>query len=184
MEKLTIEVIDELLLILKNRFESNMARHREIVWIDVLEKLKGNKDKLWSLMQMEKTGGQPDVVMFDENTKEYIFYDCSKETPAERRSLCYDKEALELRKAFKPNNNAIDMAKEIDIQILSEEEYIYLQTLGKFDLKTSSWLKTVEDIRKLGGAIFGDRRYDRVFIYHNGAESYYSGRGFRGSLRI
>lgn len=175
---------EKLIEILKQRFQNNMKRHLNIEWNDVLEKLLNSVNKLKILNDMEETGGEPDVVLFDEKNNEYVFFDCSKESPVGRRSLCYDKEALESREKFKPENNAIDMAKEIGIELLNEEEYIYLQTLSEFDLKTSSWLKTPEDIRKLGGAIFGDRRYDRVFIYHNGADSYYGVRGFRGKVEI
>ena len=153
-------------------------------WPKVLARLEANAEKLWSLSELEKTGGEPDVVDHDKKTGEYLFYDCSAETPKGRRSLCYDSEALEARKEFKPKDNAVDMAAAMGIELLTEEEYGRLQKLGSFDLKTSSWLKTPSDVRKLGGAIFGDRRYDRVFIYHNGAESYYAARGFRGSLKF
>ncbi len=181
MSKITIE---ELLTILDSRFNKNMYRHPNIKWGDVLKKLNNNQEKLEILINMETTGGEPDVVKYIKDTNEYAFYDCSKETPSERRNLCYDKEALESRIKFPPKNSAIEMAKEIGIEILSEEEYKYLQKIEEFDLKTSSWLKTPEEIRNLGGAIFGDRRYNQVFIYHNGAESYYGVRGFRGSLRV
>lgn len=184
MKKLKDEQVKELMNILKARFEENMNRHPNITWDEVSAKLSKIPDKIWSLNEMERTGGEPDIVGYDENTNEYIFFDCSKESPEKRRNLCYDREALESRKNFKPENNAIDIAKKMDIDILGEEEYNYLQTLGKFDLKTSSWLKTPLEIRKLGGAIFGDRRYNKVFVYHNGAESYYAVRGFRGSLRV
>lgn len=184
MNKLTNEQTSKLLEVLKLRFDKNMNRHPNIVWEDVLKKLINNSEKIWSLNKMEETGGEPDVVSFDQDKSEYIFYDCSKETPTERRNVCYDREALESRKKFKPQNSAIGMANEIGIDILDEEEYRYLQTFGEFDLKTSSWIKTPGDIRRLGGAIFADRRYNNVFIYHNGADSYYAVRGFRGSLRV
>lgn len=184
MEKLTNEQTEELMKTLRSRFEHNMNRHPNITWEDVFKKISNNPPKLRSLSEMERTGGEPDVIAYDKDTKEYIFCDCSEETPAERRNVCYDKEALDSRKKFKPDNNAIDMAKEIGIEILDEEEYRNLQKLGQFDLKTSSWIKTPAEIRKLGGAIFGDRRYNTVFIYHNGADSYYSVRGFRGILRV
>lgn len=184
MKKLTNEQNDELMKILNIRFETNMDRHINTTWVQVLKKLSNNPEKVWSLNEMEKTGGEPDVVEFDENTNEYIFYDCSKESPLERRNTCYDREALEARKSFKTENNTIDMASKMGIELLDEKEYKYLQTLGEFDLKTSSWIKTPVEIRKLGGAIFGDRRYNNIFVYHNGAESYYAVRGFRGSLRV
>lgn len=184
MNKLTDEEIKELFKILELRFKQNMNRHPNITWEQVFQKLHNKSEKIWSLNEMEKTGGEPDVVEYDEKTNEYIFYDCSKETPIGRRNVCYDREALESRKNFKPDNNAVDLAKEMGIEILDEQEYRNLQRLGKFDLKTSSWIKTSIEIRKLGGAIFADRRYDNVFIYHNGAESYYAVRGFRGSLRV
>ncbi len=161
-----------------------MNRHKGIEWAKVETKLKNNSEKLWSLIEMEKTGGEPDVVGQDKKTGEYIFYDCSAESPKGRRSLCYDREALEARKEYKPKNNAIDMAMAIGIELLTEEQYRELQKLGNFDLKTSSWVKTPAGIRKLGGAVFCDRRYDTVFLYHNGADSYYAARGFRGSLRV
>ncbi|MDF2433015.1 MAG: hypothetical protein JWP44_2646, partial [Mucilaginibacter sp.] len=169
---------------LKARFEKNMNSHRDIEWAKVQAKLKANTEKLWVLNEMERTGGEQDVVGHDKKKGEYIFYDCSAESPKDRRSLCYDREAHEARKEFKPENNAIDMAAAIGIELLTEEEYRDLQKLGNFDTKTSSWVKTPADIRKLGGAIFCDRRYDTVFVYHNGAESYYAARGFRGSLRV
>lgn len=175
---------EELLNILQARFEKNMDRHKGIDWAKVQAKLEANTAKLKSLNEMEKTGGEPDVVGFDKKTGEFIFYDCSIESPKGRRSVCYDREGLESRKEHKPENNAIDMAKEIGIEILTEEEYRELQKLGKFDTKTSSWVKTPADIRKLDGALFCDRRYNHVFTYHNGAQSYYNVRGFRGSLRI
>ena len=174
----------ELLGTLKGRFEKNMDRHKGIAWAKVQAKLEGNIEKLWSLNEMEQTGGEPDVVGHDKTTGEYIFYDCSAESPAGRRNVCYDREALEARKQFKPKNTAMDMAAAMGIEILTEEQYRELQKLGKFDTKTQSWVKTPAEIRKLGGAIFCDRRYDHVFTYHNGAESYYAGRGFRGALRV
>jgi hypothetical protein len=175
---------EQLLSVLKARFEKNMNRHRGVEWARVQDKLQGNSEKLWSLHQMEKTGGEPDVVGLDKKTGEYIFYDCSAESPKDRRSVCYDREALESRKEHKPKNNALDMAAALGIEILTEEQYRELQRLGTFDTKTSSWVKTPSEIRKLGGALFCDRRYDTVFVYHNGAESYYAARGFRGSLRV
>jgi len=174
---------EELLQILKTRFEKNMQRHKGIEWNKVLARLI-KSEKIWSLYEMEQTGGEPDLVDFDKKTGEYIFFDCSAESPKERRSLCYDLEGLESRKEFKPENNAIDLAAEMGIEILSEDEYRFLQQLGKFDTKTSSWLKTPPAIRKLGGAIFADYRYGTVFVYHNGAQSYYGSRAFRGSLKI
>ncbi|WP_274474516.1 DUF4256 domain-containing protein [Mangrovimonas aestuarii] len=174
----------DILKILKNRFTENMNRHKGLDWHGVEEKLKANPNKLWSLNEMEKTGGEPDVVDFDKETGEYIFYDCSQESPKGRRSCCYDIEALESRKKHKPDHNALDLAKAIGIEILNEEQYRKLQTFGNFDTKTSSWIKTPADIRKLGGALFSDFRYNHVFVYHNGAESYYAARGFRGVLRI
>ncbi len=174
----------ELLSVLKNRFEKNMSRHKDIEWVSVQTKLEANIDKLNSLSEMESTGGEPDVVDYDENTDEYIFYDCSVESPKGRRSLCYDREALNSRKEHKPENNAVDMAAAMGIELLTEEQYRGLQKLENFDMKTSSWLKTPADIRKLGGAIFADFRYGNVFVYHNGADSYYSARGFRGLLRV
>jgi len=175
---------EELIRILKARFEKNINRHKVIEWAKVQSKLEANAEKLWSLNQMERTGGEPDVVAYDKKTGEYIFYDCSPESPTGRRSVCYDREALESRKENKPGNNAIDMAAVMDIEILTEEQYRELQKLGNFDAKTSSWVKTPSEIRKLGGAIFADFRYGNVFVYHNGAESYYAARGFRGSLRV
>ena len=182
---------DELIGILKVRFEKNMNRHKGIEWSKVEARLKGSSKKLWSLNEMERTGGEPDVIGYDKKTGEYIFYDCSEESPKGRRSFCYDREALEKRKEHKPKNNAIDVAAEMGIELLTEDQYRELQKLGEhaspaggFDLKTSSWVKTPADIRKLGGALFCDRRYDTVFIYHNGAESYYAVRGFRGLLRV
>ena len=174
----------EILGILKARFEKNMNRHQDLEWAKVQAKLEANSEKLWSLSEMERTEGEPDVVGYDKKTDEYIFCDCSAESPKGRRSVCYDREALESRKQHKPDNSAIDMATDMGIEILTEEQYRELQKLGNFDLKTSSWVKTPDNIRKLGGAIFCDRRYDTVFVYHNGAESYYAARGFRGSLRV
>ena len=184
IRKLSLEQQEELLKILKDRFEKNMNRHKDFEWAGVLVKLEANTEKLWSLNEMEKTSGEPDVIGYDKKTDEYIFNDCSAESPKGRRSVCYDREALESRKENKPQNNAIDMAVDMGIEILTEEQYRELQKLGNFDMKTSSWVKTPANIRKLGGAIFCDCRYDTVFVYHNGAESYYSSRGFRGSLRV
>src|SRR5262249_21005795 len=175
---------EELLGALKARFEKNMNRHKGLDWAQIQAKLEVNADKLWTLNEMERTGGEPDVVGHDEETGEYIFYDCSAESPKGRRSLCYDREALESRKEHKPKDNAIDMAVAMGIALLTEEQYRELQKLGKFDTKTSSWVKTPSDIRKLGGSLFCDRRFDTVFGYHNGAESYYAARGLRGSLRV
>lgn len=175
---------EELLGMLKTRFEKNTNRHKDIEWADVLAKLRANAGKLWSLNEMEITGGEPDVVAYDESSAEYIFYDCAPESPKGRRSYCYDHEALEARKENKPANSAITAAGDMGIEILTEEQYRDLQKLGKFDLKTSSWVKTPANIRKLGGAVFCDRRYDTVFMYHNGAESYYAARGFRGLLKV
>lgn len=174
----------ELISILKVRFEKNKSRHKGIEWAKVEAKLEAATKKLWSLNEMEATGGEPDVVGYDKKKDEYIFYDCSLESPKDRRSLCYDHEALEARKEHKPKDSAVNMATEMGIEILSEEEYRHLQELGNFDTKTSSWVKTPAEIRKLGGAVFCDRRYNTVFLYHNGAESYYAARGFRGSLSI
>jgi len=182
-KKLSSEQRDELLKTLKARFEKNMARHKGIDWTQVQAKLEAIPEKLWILDDMEVTGGEPDVVGYDKKTDEYIFYDCSAESPT-RRSLCYDREALNARKENKPKNSAIDMAAEMGIEILTEEQYQQLQQLGKFDSKTSSWLKTPVDVRKLGGAISGEFRFGRVFIYANGAESYFGARGFRGLLRV
>lgn len=169
---------------LKARFEKNMNRHAGLEWAKVQAKLEAQPEKLWSLHEMERTGGEPDVVGQDPKTGETIFYDCSAETPKDRRNICYDRAALDARKANKPGNSALDMAAAMGIEILTEEQYRELQKLGKFDTKTSSWIKTPPEIRKLGGALFVDRRYDHVFVYHNGADSYYGGRGFRGSLRV
>jgi len=175
---------DELLRTLKARFEKNMNRHKGLEWARVQARLEANDEKLWSLNEMERTGGEPDVVGHDTATGEYILYDCSVESPKGRRSVCYDREALEARKEHKPKDSAVDMAAAMGIEMLSEEQYRELQTLGTFDPKTSSWVKTPSDIRRLGGAIFCDRRYEHVFTYHNGAESYYAARGFRGALKI
>lgn len=183
-KQLTIKEQEELLNILKARFQKNMNRHKDLEWDKVAAKLEGTKEKLWSLQEMENTGGEPDVVGYDKKTGEYIFYDCAAESPKGRRSLCYDREALDARKEAKPGNSAMDVAAAMGIELLTEEEYRELQQLGAFDLKTSSWLKTPDAIRNVGGAIFGDRRYDHVFTYHNGAQSYYAARGFRGSLRV
>lgn len=183
-KELSPEQREELLRALKTRFEKNMNRHIGLEWPKVQAKLEANTEKLWSLNEMERTGGEPDVVGHDKKTGEYIFYDCSAESPKGRRSVCYDREGLEARKEFKPENNAIDMAAAMGIEILTEEQYRELQKLGNFDTKTSSWVKTPSDIRKLGGAIFADRRYGNVFVYHNSAPSYYGVRGFRGSLRV
>ena len=175
---------EQLLRGLKARFEKNMDRHKGVEWAQVQAKLEANAEKLWSLSEMERTGGEPDVVGHDKKTGEYIFYDCSAESPKDRRSLCYDHEALESRKEHKPKDNAVDMAAAMGIELITEEQYRELQKLGDFDAKTSSWVKTPSAIRKLGGALFCDRRFDTVFVYHNGAESYYAGRAFRGSLRV
>lgn len=174
----------EILDVLRTRFHENLNRHQGIEWNDIEAKLINNKDKLFTLSEMERTGGEPDVVDYNKVKDEYIFFDCSQESPEGRRNLCYDKEALDARKANKPENNAIDLAKSIGIEILNEEQYRFLQTLGNFDLKTSSWLKTPQEIRKLGGAIFADFRYNNVFVYHNGAQSYYGVRGFRGYCSV
>ena len=183
-KKLSPEEREELLLALRARFEKNMNRHKGLEWAKVEAKLKANTEKMWSLNEMEKTGGEPDVVAHDKKMGEYIFYDCSAESPKGRRSVCYDHEALESRKEHKPENSAIQMAADMGIEILTEEEYQELQKLGNFDSKTSSWVKTPSDIRELGGALCADYRYGHVFVCHNGAESYYAVRGFRGSLRI
>ena len=175
---------EELLATLKTRFEKNMNRHKGLEWATVQAKLEANSEKLWSLNEMETTGGEPDVVGFDKKTGEYIFYDCAAESPKGRRSLCYDREALDARKEHKPKDNAIDVAAAMGVELLTEEQYRDLQKLGEFDTKTSSWVKTPAEIRKLGGALFCDRRYDTVFLYHNGADSYYAARGFRGLLRV
>ena len=182
--ELSPEQSDELLSTLKTRFGKNLNRHKGLDWDSVQTKLKANAEKLWSLSDMERTGGEPDVVGYDQTTGEYIFYDCSAETPKGRRSLCYDREALNSRKENKPQTSALDMAADMGIEILTEEQYRQLQNLGSFDAKTSSWVKTPSEIRKIGGALFTDFRYETVFVYHNGAESYYAVRGFRGSLRV
>ncbi|HZR31612.1 MAG TPA: DUF4256 domain-containing protein [Terriglobales bacterium] len=183
-KELSVQQREELLRVLKARFEKNTNRHQGLAWADVKAKLEADTEKLWSLGEMERTGGEPDVVGHDKKTGEYIFYDCSAESPKGRRSVCYDREALESRKEHKPADSAINMADAMDIELLTEEQYRDLQKLGEFDTKTSSWVKTPSAIRKLGGAIFCDRRYDTVFVYHNGAESYYAVRGFRGALRV
>jgi hypothetical protein len=183
-KKLSAKETEELLQLLKSRFEKNMKRHKGLDWDKIQEKLESHPAKLWSLNEMEISGGEPDVVGFDKKSGEYIFYDCSAESPKGRRSICYDHEALESRKENKPADSAIGMATDMGIEILTEEEYRELQKLGEFDLKTSSWVKTPADIRKLKGALFCDRRYNTVFLYHNGAESYYAARAFRGSLRV
>lgn len=174
----------DLLEALRNRFEKNMNRHKQLEWGDVQARLQADPEKLWSLSEMESSGGEPDVVGHDKKTGEYVFYDCSAESPKGRRSICYDRKALESRKEHKPKNSAADMASAMGIELLTEEQYRELQTLGEFDTKTSSWIKTPAGIRKLGGALFCDRRYNTVFVYHNGAESYYAARGFRGSVRV
>ena len=183
-KELSPEQHSALLSVLKARFEKNRNRHKHLEWAEVQAKLESNTEKLWVLHEMERTGGEPDVVGHDKKTGEYIFCDCSAESPKGRRNVCYDREGQEARKAFKPEDNAFDMAAAMGIDLLTEEQYLELQKLGNFDTKTSSWLKTPSEIRKLGGAIFGDRRYDHVFVYHNGAPSYYAVRGFRGSLRV
>ena len=183
-KRLSPEKGEELIRALEARFEKNMNRHKGLAWTKVQAKLKANTEKLWSLNEMERTGGEPDVVGHDKETGAYIFYDCSPESPKGRRSICYDREAQQSRKEHRPENNAIDMAAAMGVELLSEGQYRELQKLGKFDTKTSSWVKTPSDIRKLGGALFCDRRYDNVFVYHNGAESYYAARAFRGSLRV
>lgn len=182
--KLTSEQKSELLETLQTRFEKHMIRHIGISWGDVLKNLENNEQKLWSLSEMERTGGEPDVIGQDAATGEYLFADCSKQTPTGRRSLCYDRKALDDRKTFKPESSAVDMATEMGIELLTEEQYRKLQTLGDFDLTTSSWIATPEEVRKLGGSLFADKRFGRVFVYHNGASSYYASRGFRGILRI
>ena len=183
-KELSLEQREELIRALKARFEKNMNRHKGLEWIVLQAKLEANIEKLWSLNEMERTGGEPDVVGHDNKTGEYIFYDCSAESPKGRRSVCYDREGLESRKEHKPENNAIDMAAAMGIELLTEEQYRELQKHGNFDTKTSSWVKTPAEIRKLSGALFCDRRYNHTFVYHNGAESYYGLRGFRGSLRV
>jgi hypothetical protein len=183
-KKLPADRQKELLSILKTRFEKNMNRHKGLDWTKVLARLEKNTEKLWSLNEMEETGGEPDVVDYDKKTGEFIFYDCSAESPKDRRSYCYDRAALDARKENKPKNSAVDVAEEMGIELLTEDQYRELQKLGKFDSKTSSWIKTPPEIRKLGGAVFCDFRYNQVFLYHNGADSYYAARGFRGSLRV
>ncbi len=183
-EKISPEQCAELLDILKSRFEKHMFRHKNIVWADVVSRLLERPEKLWSLDEMEQTGGEPDVVGLDTSSGEYLFFDCSAESPKGRRSICYDRTALNARKEHKPANSAMDMAAEMGIEMLDEQQYRTLQTLGSFDTKTSSWIITPERIRKLGGALFGDRRFDTVFVYHNGADSYYAARGFRGCLKV
>jgi hypothetical protein len=183
-KKLSADERAELLNTLKARFEKNMNRHKGLDWAGVQARLEGDAKKLWSLHEMERTGGEPDVVGYDKKTGEYIFYDCSAESPKGRRSICYDAEALASRKEYKPANSAVAMATNMGVELLTEGQYRELQQLGKFDLKTSSWVKTPADIRRLGGAVYCDRRYNHVFLYHNGAESYYAVRGFRASLRV
>jgi len=183
-KELSQEQRNVLIRALKVRFEKNMNRHKGLEWAKIQAKLDANSENLWSLHEMERTGGEPDVVGYDSKTGEYIFYDCAVDSPKGRRSVCYDREGQESRKEHKPENNAVDMAAAMGIELLTEEQYRELQKLGNFDTKTSSWVKTPPEIRKLGGALFCDRRYDHVFLYHNGAESYYGGRGFRGSLRV
>jgi len=182
--KLSSDQQDALLKVLQIRFEKNMQRHADLDWNKIQSKLEANPEKLWSLDEMERTEGEPDVIGFDKNTNEYLFVDCSAESPKGRRSVCYDHEALEKRKEHKPQNSAINMAEEMGVEILNEEQYRQLQQLGKFDAKTSSWIKTPSEIRKLGGAVFCDFRYNTVFLYHNGADSYYAARGFRGILKL
>jgi len=184
IKELLPEQQEELISALKSRFEKSRNHHKGLEWAPLQAKLEGNAEKLWSLNEMERTGGEPAFIDYDNKTGEYIFYDCSAESPKGRRSVCYDREGLESRKEHKPENNALDMAAAMGIELLTEEQYRQLQRLGKFDTKTSSWVKTPDEIRKHGGAIFCDRRYDHVFVYHNGAESYYAVRGFRGLLRI
>lgn len=183
-KELSAEQIDVLLKTVKTRFEKNINRHEDIEWNDILTRLKTNTEKLWSLNEMEKTGGEPDVVGYDETTNEYIFYDCSTESPTGRRNLCYDHEGLESRKENKPKNNAVEMAETMGVELLTEEQYRELQQLGNFDTKTSSWLKTPAEIRKLGGALFAEFRYNTIFVFHNSAPSYYNVRGFRSSFKI
>lgn len=183
-KELSAEQREALLSVLKTRFEKNKNRHEGLDWMKIQAKLESNPTKMWSLNEMERTGGEPDIVGHDKKTDEYIFYDCSAETPKDRRSICYDREALDARKLHKPANSAMDVATEMGVELLTEEQYRKLQQLGKFDLKTSSWIKTPAEIRKLGGALFCDRRYDQVFVYHNGADSYYAARAFRGSLKV
>lgn len=182
--RLSMEQCDELLKTLRLRFETNMNRHDGLAWAELQARLETKPKKLWSLHQMERTGGEPDVIGYDQEVREYVFCDCSAESPAGRRSLCYDQEALMSRKEHKPESSALDMAAEMGTEILTETQYRELQKLGEFDIKTSSWIMTPSEIRQLGGALFCDRRYDHVFVYHNGAESYYSSRGFRGLLKV
>jgi hypothetical protein len=183
-KKLSPEQRKKLLKTLKDRFDENMSRHKGLTWVPILSKMEANDEKLWSLNEMERTGGDPDVVGYDKKKNEYIYFDCSEESPKDRRSLCFDREALDSRKEHKPKNSVMDMAADMGIELLTEGEYRDLQKLGEFDTKTSSWVRTPDEIRELGGALFCDRRYDTVFLYHNGAESYYAARGFRGSLRV
>lgn len=183
-KRLKPDEVSQLLKLLRNRFEKNDSRHKEIKWEALQSKLEANAEKLWSLNQMEITGGEPDVIGFDKKENVFIFCDCATESPIGRRSLCYDRQALDARKANKPLNSAMDLAKEMGIEMLNETQYEELQRIGSFDMKTSSWLETPSDVRKAGGAIFGDRRFGRVFVYHNGADSYYAARGFRGILKI
>jgi hypothetical protein len=183
-KKLSVAQREELFTVLKARFEKNKVRHKNIEWAAVQARHESNPGKIWSLNEMESSGGEPDVIAFDKKSGEYTFYDCSPESPKGRRSICYDHEALDARKEHKPDNSAVQMAGDMGVEILSEEQYRALQELGNFDLKTSSWIRTPGNIRKLGGALFCDRRYNTVFVYHNGAESYYAARGFRGSLRV
>lgn len=183
-KKLSVSESEDLIILLQERFEKNIKRHKSLSWSKVRERLESRPDKLWSLGEMEASGGEPDVVGYDKKTGEFIFFDCSTESPKGRRSVCYDGEARESRKEHKPKNSALEMAEEMGIEILTEEQYRELQTLGEFDLKTSSWVLTPDKIRKLGGALFCDRRFDHIFTYHNGAESYYAARGFRGALRV
>jgi hypothetical protein len=184
VKKLSTEQHDEIIRVLMSRFEQNMHRHQEIEWENLYSRLISSPENLWSLHEMERTGGEPDVVRLDMKSGKYIFFDCAQESPAGRRSICYDRQALETRKDAKPGNNAADLAAAMGIEILTEEQYFELQKLGEFDTRTSSWLKTPSDVRKLGGALFGDRRYGRVFIYHNGAQSWYGARGFRGWISV
>lgn len=183
-KSITAKQREELFRLLKVRFEQNVQRHMGMIWEKVQKKLEVKSEKLWSLHEMERTGGEPDVIGFDKKTNEYVFYDCAAESPRGRRSICYDRAAQDARKQHKPNSNAIEMASTMGIELLTEEQYRQLQTLGSFDTKTSSWIRTPDDIRKLGGAVFCDRRYNHVFVYHNGAESYYAARAFRGMLRV
>ena len=183
-KKLSPELREKLFSVLQARFEKNRGRHEGLEWTKIKTKLEEHPEKLWSLNEMERTGGEPDVVAHDKKTGEYVFFDCSPESPKDRRSFCYDRDALNARKEAKPKNSALDLAAAMGVELLTEEQYCELQKLGTFDTKTSSWLRTPAEVRKLGGAIFADRRFERVFIYHNGAESYYAARGFRGSLKV